>query len=81
MSRKVPGVETLFKRPMTVMQCLAAGMHVWTAQVEQSVCSPLHWRKLMSILEAHKHTFHNRPGVEESVKHVINTGGASPIKI
>ncbi len=31
MSRKTPGVETPLERPMTVVQCLAAGMHVWTA--------------------------------------------------
>ncbi len=57
MSRKTPGVETPFKRPMTVMQCLAAEMHVWTARVEQSACPPSHWRKQMAILEAHSLPF------------------------
>ncbi len=80
-SKKTPGVETPFEPPMTVMQCLHAGMHVWTVRVEKSACTPQHWRKLVSILDVHKNTFQHQPGVAKSVKHVINTGDAAPIKI
>ncbi len=79
-SRKIPGVEVPFDKPMSVMACLVSGMQVWKERVENSACPAASQSQLLDVFKTHANTFQNKPGVALGVKHAIDTGTNAPVR-